>query len=431
MGQYKTDPSSKAQREIESVTIGQAGEMTIDYLIQPQASGETVLEKYDRTKKIDRKALNKKILDGIRGRKVQINRATLDMIKETTENVEPIINQIIENYGLIESIGRGMLVEGSIVTYGFVDNVVKLKNNNKLMILEVKNTAHPPKKLDILKADLDQARYYNSIVKETGLLQRMYRQNHLTDQLELIPEFKISPNIDTTVIYTRSGKIAHVSDRLEYIQEIREDVWLAKQLGFMGKFPESDCDAQTSTCVHENLPKEIWSKMRIDNSEIKQPIVLGLADGLVENDVRFEPLFYSNLMGTKRYRKLRNNLRSLTRYYSKIEAGTLDLATLNITHPMSYGREMQRIAKSLDFELIKSQIMEIETRAKNAHVEREIWNNFTLKRALPNLYESWNSILPEGFLDKSMSGVNGIINTIYNQGKLAKTLIKNSISKWG
>ena len=112
---------------------------------------------------------------------------------------------------------------------------------------------------------------------------------------DFVPEVHHNSITDTFLVYPRGQTYEKVTKRVDLGEERLQDIWKAKQLGLLGKSPETDCD---SKCPHNRYHKELPE----GNLEPAKPIPLIYAKGLVEShfDLDLDYLQkYSMEIGTK------------------------------------------------------------------------------------------------------------------------------------
>ena len=210
------------------------------------------------------------------------------MIIETVRGLRNARRYIREEYGDVRVIGKGRCKNGPFPGIAVPDLVALTPKDSRPILIEVKNKPTEPS-----NADRFQARFYNTVARNTGVL--VHEQRMDGNKPDFVPKVHHNSITDTFLIYPRGRTYEKVTQRVDLGEERLRDVWRAKQLGLLGKSPETDCD---SKCPHHMLHKELPE----GNLEPAKPIPLIYAKGLVESHFDFDLAYlqkYSVEIGTR------------------------------------------------------------------------------------------------------------------------------------
>lgn len=211
---------------------------------------------------------------------VQLDEQMAGILKATIEGLVNIRKYLEDEYGEIKIIGRAESKNG-IMPNKIRPDFVALSTDKKPILIEVKNSANVNE-----TADHFQATFYNSIVRKHGVvvLEERVEGNSRT----IVPKLMRDTVSDTLLIYPRHGKYEKVSDTIKLESDMVKEIWMAKQLGLLGKSPETDC---SSSCPHHK-----YEKLPEDNIQTAIPLPLIYAKGLVEQDVDLDLNYLSSYL---------------------------------------------------------------------------------------------------------------------------------------
>ena len=192
-----------------------------------------------------------------------------EMIKETVVGLRETRRYIRDEYGNVKVIGKGRCKNGPFPGTAIPDLVALAPKHHRPILIEVKNTPKPS------ESDRFQAGFYNTVARNTGVLIQEQRVDG--DKPSFVPEVSYNSITDTFLVYPRGETYQKITERVDLGERRLKDIWRAKQLGLIGKSPETDCD---SKCPHHRYHKELPE----GNLEPGKPIPLIYAKGLIESN---------------------------------------------------------------------------------------------------------------------------------------------------
>jgi len=201
---------------------------------------------------------------------VQLDTQMTQILKDTIDGLVSIKKYLEDEYGEIKIVGRAESRNGLMPNKIRPDFVAISTDNKKPILIEVKNSAYVNE-----RADHFQAAFYNSTVRNHGVI--VLEERVEANSRTIVPKSIEDPISDTLLIYPRHGKYEKISDTIRLETDIVKEIWMAKQLGLLGKSPETDCGSSCPHHRYEELPEE--------NMETAVPLPLIYAKGLVEQDV--------------------------------------------------------------------------------------------------------------------------------------------------
>ena len=203
-----------------------------------------------------------------------------EILKTTIVGLGKIKRYLNEEYGEIEIIGHGESRNG-VLPNKVRPDFVAVSKNQKPILIEVKNTANTNQ-----RADNFQASFYNTIVKKYGAI--VLEERMESDYKTIIPRTITDTISETVLVYPRQGKAEKVTDTIDLDKDLIKEIWLAKQLGLIGKSPKTDCD---SSCPHHRL-----GDLPEDNFEPAIPLALIYSEGLVEQNADLDTTYLRNFL---------------------------------------------------------------------------------------------------------------------------------------
>jgi hypothetical protein len=124
-----------------------------------------------------------------------------------------------------------------------------------------------------------QASFYNSLGQTVGVvIQDIGIGNGV---VESNPRMVLEQDANTLIVYPRLRTWRSVTDTVDLSPKVVKDVWKAKQLGLLGKSPETNCP---SDCPHYKFGIDLPE----DDLETAKPLPLIFAKGLVDLGVDFD-----------------------------------------------------------------------------------------------------------------------------------------------
>ncbi len=235
-------------RAIEPVTIGMIGEAAVRLGFQglPRA---TAMER------ISRAIPQTDVSD-------YLKQIALDSLK----GVEEIRVQLEKQFGELNVIGKGEGRHPDLVGKVRPDFIAQSGRNGEPVIIESKNSTRPT------SADNFQAVFYNGIAETFGVY---LIEERMEDKLPALRPKLVEGGAKTVLVYPRLGKHSVVKEKFVPDLPMIKGIWKAKELGFQGLAPETNCGKK---CPHYRLKV----KLSEDDMELLSPPPLIFSEGIRE-----------------------------------------------------------------------------------------------------------------------------------------------------
>jgi hypothetical protein len=206
---------------------------------------------------------------------------------EALKGVEEIRRQLSEEYRELSIIGRGEGRHPDLAGRVRPDFVAYSKGNDLPVIVESKNSTKP------IPADNFQALLYNGIAEKFGIyLLEEHIENNSADLRPRLVEGKA----EAILVYPRLAKHFVVKETFVPDLQMIKGIWRAKELGFNGKVPETNCG---NKCPHTRLNV----KLQEEDMEPLAPLPLIFSEGLQESgfnlDVGYQASYAWGLLPQK------------------------------------------------------------------------------------------------------------------------------------
>lgn len=364
------------RRALEPVTIGMIGEVAVKLGFQgvPSASA---MQQISRTIP-----------------QVNVNEYLQAIASESLKGVEKIREKLAEEYGEITIIGRGEGRHPDLAGKARPDFVAFHGRDRNPVIVEVKDT------MTVNKPDEFQAAYYNGIAERYGLY---LMEERLEGKTPVFFPQTIRGGGEAVLIYPRLAKYSIVKERFVPEDSTIKGVWKAKELGFKGLMPETDCEPK---CAHNRLK----SKLQEGDMEPLQPPPLTFSKGVLESgfdlDIGYQATYAWNLLPPQAKlailfsaRRTTNGLVELKEWLTE-KAGLDEEAAEIVMAPdkretfLASRPDAQAIMKSMDSEL-----------------------------------ESWRMILKER-LEVSAPSILAIATAVYSLPKRSSKFVQDAWDRW-
>ncbi len=191
---------------------------------------------------------------------------------ESLKGVEEIRVQLKEQYGKLNVIGKGEGRHPDLAGKVRPDFVAQSERSSEPIIIESKNSTRPT------PADNFQAVFYNGIAEMFGvylLEERMERE------LAVLRPRLVEGNAETVLVYPRLAKHSIVKEKFVPDRAMIKEIWKAKELGFKGLAPETNCGKK---CPHNRL------KVRLPEEDMEPlpPPPLIFSEGIRETGFSFD-----------------------------------------------------------------------------------------------------------------------------------------------
>ena len=175
---------------------------------------------------------------------------------ETFSGLGVIRQQVNDAYGRLTVIGTGESRQGSLPTTGRPDFVAL--SEKKPIMVEVKNGVRENPNQDNF-----QASFYNSLSDTVGVIVQDFGAGD--GGVESKPRMVLEQDAETLIVYPRLKIWRRVEETIDLSPPVVEEVWRAKQLGIIGRWPEIDC---STDCPHHRFDVELPT----GNLEVVKPL---------------------------------------------------------------------------------------------------------------------------------------------------------------
>lgn len=236
-------------RELEPAIIGKIGEAAVRYGLQALPRS-VAMEQMSRSIP-----------------QVKVNEVLEEIAIQSLRGMEEIRRKLEREYGKVTIIGRGEGRHPDLAGAARPDFIALTEQNSDPIIVETKDTVRTS------PTDRFQAMFYNGIAERYGVYL-------LEERLEGgVGEFSprsIESKAETVLIYPRLAQFSIVKERFVPDEDTVKDVWKAKELGFKGQAPETECGKK---CVHNRLKVNLPE----GNMESLPPPPLIFSEGTLES----------------------------------------------------------------------------------------------------------------------------------------------------
>jgi hypothetical protein len=289
-------------------------------------------------------------------------------------------------------------------TCGYPDYVA-LTSNDRPVLIEVKNGAKESPGKDQFQASL-----YNSLGKTVGVVVHEMAVNDAGIRPNL--QVHLEKDAQTLILYPRLNKWRKITDTVDIEQDDIEEIWGAKQLGIIGRWPAADCG---SDCPHTRygivLPED-----SLDIVARPLPLIFakGAADLGADYDFNFIRRYISRTAPSAM-----NELWNLSQHLPRVPLSALESFRAIMENRLGLGKDVS--AKLLRW---LSGISEgepgVRPRVDLMKIEKE----------MASYLEPWKQLLPEKMLDAVAPVAQSIGTRTYTLPTQSNLFIDRSWKKW-
>ena len=385
--------------------VGQIGEAAVRLAFSGTDERD---ESFGECSLVHRKTEGKRIAQLILLRLNLIDRGMqmdLELLAEKTlEGLKEIRADIDRALGPLTIIGRGESRYGALPTCGYPDYVA-LTSNKKPVLIEVKNgvKVSPGK-------DEFQAQFYNSLGKTAGVI---VHELFLSDGgIRPNVQVHLEEDAETLVLYPRLNKWRRITDAVDIKSDDLEEIWAAKQLGILGRWPTTDCG---SDCPHTRY-RIVLAEDSLDMVARPLPLIFakGAADLGVDYDFNFMRRYISRITPS-----IMNELWNLSHDLRSAPLSGLESITTIMENRLGVGRDV-----STKFLHWMRGIGEGEPKVK-VQVDQT-----RIEKEMAVYLEPWRQLLPERMHDATAAVAQSIATRTYSLPTQSKLIIDRSWKKW-
>jgi hypothetical protein len=205
-------------------------------------------------------------------RQVKFNEFLEEIASQSLKGVEEIRRKLSAEYGDITIIGKGEGRHPDLAGKVRPDFLAFRGRNRKPIVVETKDTTRRN------PTDNFQASFYNGIAERYGLY---LIEERLESGTRTFTPHTIHGSAEAVLIYPRLAEYSIVKDRFVPDGKTIREIWKAKQLGFKGLTPETDCGKK---CAHKRLKVELGE----GNVEPAPPLPLIFSNAVLESGFSYD-----------------------------------------------------------------------------------------------------------------------------------------------
>lgn len=408
---YRTTRTKKPRSEVDEPKvpmpniIGQIGEAAVRFVF---SGNDEDAEPFEEDDLVRRGAPEKRIAQLITSRlnlmDIQLQMDLEALAKKTLDGLKEIRKDIDQALGPLTIVGRGESRYGALPTCGYPDYVA-LTSNEKPVLIEVKNGAkESPGK------DKFQASFYNSLGKTAGVVVHELSLGDIGIRPNL--QVHLEEDAETLVMYPRMNKWRRITDTVDIEPNDIEEIWAAKQLGILGRWPTADCG---SDCPHRRygvvLPEDSLDM-------VAKPLPLIFAKGAVDLGVDYDFNFMRRYI-SRTAPSAMTELWNLSHYLRSAPGSSPEPFTTIMENRLGVGHDVS--TKLLRWTRgISEGESTVRTRIDQTRIEKE----------MAAYLEPWRQLLPEKMLDATVAAAQSIGTRTYSLPTQSKLIIDRSWKKW-
>jgi len=258
------------QRRIaEPTTIGKIGEAAVNLSLQD-------LPKHEVLKQITQSIPE-----------VRVNEYLAQIATQSVEGMDEIRKSLKGAYKTVTIVGRGEGRHPDLAGSARPDFIALTERNGTPIIVEAKDSTKTT------PAYKFQAMFYNGIAERFGVY---LLRERLEDDLAKFSPRLIKSAAETILVYPRLATYSVVKEKYVPPQAVIKEVWRAKELGFNGQMPETQCRKK---CPHNRLKADL----PVGNLEPLPPLPLIFSEGTLEKgidlDLQFQAEYAWDLLPTR------------------------------------------------------------------------------------------------------------------------------------
>lgn len=363
-------------RELEPATIGKIGEAAVNLGFQG----------------IPRATAMQYIANAIPPLKV--NEYLQKIASESLEGVEEIRKKLTKEYGRLNIIGKGEGRHPDLAGRVRPDFIALREHNPNPVIIETKDTTRAT------PSDSFQAAFYNGIAEECGIY---LIEDRLEGNARVFSPRTIQGGAEAVLVYPRLAEYSVVKERFVPSDSMIREIWKAKELGFKGLTPETNCGKK---CAHNRLKVNL----PVGNMEPLPPLPLILSRGVLETGFDLDIAYQVN-------------------YAWNLFPSGLKLAILFSSHRAVNGlvklEKWLTKAVGLDEEAIE--IVLNPNRRDVFLASRPDAQD--LVKSMDSDVESWKNVLKER-LEASAPSILAIATAVYSLPRASAKFVKDAWDRW-
>jgi CRISPR/Cas system-associated exonuclease Cas4 (RecB family) len=363
-------------RLVEPTTIGKIGEAAVKLSLQGMPAREAMRRIAHSVPEIERSDYLEEIAS------------------ESLRGMEEIRKNLESQYAKVTIIGRGEGRHPDLAGTARPDFIAMTEQSGTPIIIEAKDSVKTSPSYKF------QAMFYNGIAEQFGIYlleERLERESpKFTPQL-------LRSRGETVLVYPRLAHFSIVKEKYTPTEETIKEVWKAKELGFKGQVPETNCKKK---CAHNRLKAELPE----GNMEPLPPLPLIFSHGILENGHDLDLDYQTN-------------------YAWRLLPSRIKLAILLSNRKI--GERSQALAKWLMNTLsITSEAADIVLdQNKREMFLRAKPDADTLLREMQSELEPWEEILKKRLVF-SASSILARATAVYSLPRGSSKFVKDAVNRW-
>ncbi len=176
---------------------------------------------------------------------LRVNEYLAQIATQSVEGMDEIRKSLKGAYKTVTIVGRGEGRHPDLAGTARPDFIALTEQNGMPIIVEAKDSAKTT------PAYKFQAMFYNGIAEQFGVY--LLRERLEGESPKFSPRL-IKSAAETILVYPRLATFSIVKEKYVPSQSVIKEVWKAKELGFNGQVPETECRKK---CAHNRLKVDL------------------------------------------------------------------------------------------------------------------------------------------------------------------------------
>lgn len=323
---------------------------------------------------------------------MNFNEYLQEIASQSLKGVEEVRAKLAREYGELTIIGKGEGRHPDLPGKVRPDFIAFKERNKNPIIIETKDTTR------MNPTDNFQAALYNGIAERYGVY---LIEERVDGGAHTFSPFTIQGNAEAILIYPRLAKYSIVKDRFVPESELIKEIWKAKQLGFKGLIPETDCGKK---CPHNRLKVKLGE----GNMEPAAPLPLIFSNAVLESgfsyDIGYQVSYGWNLLPLK--------------VKVAITLSTCGVGIAGVKEWLTNTAGLEEEAAQI---IVNSEMREAFLQSRP--------DAESLMKSVDSELEPWKSIL-KGRLTSGAPSILAIATTIYSLPKKSSRFVRGAWDRW-
>ena len=259
----------QSPRLAEPTTIGKIGEVAVKLSLQGTPTREAM------------QSIVRTIPE------IEVNGYLEEIASESLRGMEEIRRDLESQYAKVSIIGRGEGRHPDLAGTARPDFIAMTEQSPTPIIIEAKDSIKTNSTYTF------QAKFYNGIAARFGLY---LLEERLEGESPTFAPRQLMSEGETVLVYPRLARFEVVKEKYAPPEDVIKTVWKAKELGFKGQAPETNCKKK---CPHNRLKTELPE----GEMEVLPPLPLIFSRGVLESghdlDLDYQTNYAWSLIPTK------------------------------------------------------------------------------------------------------------------------------------